>query len=217
MSSPRRPFSPLSSIAVLLMAPALSGCFPNIAAPENSPQPSLIQVHQETKDTAVNTSAGEAEIRAALAPVIDGFNDPSAIYVTVGTDGSAATPAAVRRITAVLTSEGVKPARITVVASAKTPRNFIDVTVSHVVAIPPKCASLVKPSQNDFLEEHTNFAIGCANLSNLAQMLDDPRELTQPAPYPGTLGEPQVNAVHRYNEDKTTPLQRSSSQATSAQ
>lgn len=74
-------------------------------------------------------------------------------------------------------------------------------------AVPPDCATLQQPSRlTDAGFARPGVAFGCATYTNLAIMLARPADLVRPIPYGGADAAIGASAVRRYEEERTTPL-----------
>jgi pilus assembly protein CpaD len=119
--------------------------------------------------------------------------DPSAIYL----DKKRA-----ERLSAALGRQGIKA--IMVFASV-VPQGQMRLTVDQTVVTAPNCPNWSKAPGNDFDNTlHSDF--GCATASNLAAMIDDPRDLAGGRAMGPPRGDAALAAIKRYNTGKVAPL-----------
>ena len=88
-------------------------------------------------------------------------------------------------------------------------------SVKNGAVVPPDCDKMREDSTfNDGpfnLSSRASLAFGCATLNNLARMVDNPRDLVAPRPYPGQSATTAGAAVQRYYDGKVTPFMTSGS------
>lgn len=81
-----------------------------------------------------------------------------------------------------------------------------------VQAVPPDCAKLAVPSGlTDAGVRQPPVAWGCATYTNLAAQIAHPLDLAQPGPLGPADAAVAANAMRRYEQDKVTPLDTTSS------
>lgn len=131
-----------------------------------------------------------------------------ALHATVGGTGNN-----LQRLeaTRMLAEDGIDPANIVLAPAAKgataTGPVIIEVELYSVDA--PPCApwsTIVSAAGNSSAELPD---LGCSNLTNLAAMVSDPRDLMHGSTTPYADGITSAAAVQRYNEDNVKPLPQS--------
>jgi len=106
------------------------------------------------------------------------------------------------RLTAALARQGVK---VAMVFASVVPDGQMRLTVDRTVVSTPNCPNWSKAPGNDFNNTlHSDF--GCANASNLAAMIDDPRDLAGGRTMGPAKGDAALAAMKRYNAGKVAPL-----------
>jgi pilus assembly protein CpaD len=102
------------------------------------------------------------------------------------------------RLTAALGRQSVKTA---FAFEPAVPAGQVRLTVDRVVASVPNCPNWSKAPGNDFGNTmHTDF--GCATANNLAQMVDDPRDLVTGRTMGPEKGDAALEAMHKYRTGK---------------
>jgi type IV pilus biogenesis protein CpaD/CtpE len=82
-------------------------------------------------------------------------------------------------------------------------------------AVAPDCRQLaVRSSLTDGGIRQPSVAWGCATYSNLAAQVSNPRDLQQPGPMGPADAAVAADAMHRYELDKVTPLDKQTSRNT---
>jgi pilus biogenesis lipoprotein CpaD len=82
-------------------------------------------------------------------------------------------------------------------------------------AVPPDCRPLaVRSGLTDGGLRQPSVAWGCATYSNLAAQVANPRDLQQPGPMGPADAAVAADAMHRYELDKVTPLDKQTSRNT---
>jgi pilus assembly protein CpaD len=106
------------------------------------------------------------------------------------------------RLAAALGRQSVKTA---MAFEPAVPAGQIRLTVDHVVASAPNCPNWSKAPGNDFGNTmHSDF--GCASASNLAAMVDDPRDLAGGRTMGPGKGDAALQAMHKYRTGKVASL-----------
>jgi len=106
------------------------------------------------------------------------------------------------RLTAALARQGVK---VAMVFASVVPDGQMRLTVNQTVVSTPNCPNWSKAPGNDFDNTlHSDF--GCATASNLAAMIDDPRDLAGGRAMGLAKGDPALAAIDRYRTGKVAPL-----------
>jgi pilus assembly protein CpaD len=200
------------------MALALAGCAPTTTAPwgidlgdYEGPPSKLIAVDRVTDQQVIRLagrygSVGPVERKrlAAFITAVAG-NRPDSLRVALH---GRATAGQLRAVTNILAAEGVDPEHVRWTGWRAGPAvraGTMMVVVERAVAVAPLCPGATGhiSSPNDNLPEPN---LGCANVSNLAEMVADPHELRQAS---GTIygdGERAANNVLLYRADKSKPL-----------
>ncbi|PXW23177.1 CpaD family pilus assembly lipoprotein [Paraburkholderia caballeronis] len=79
-------------------------------------------------------------------------------------------------------------------------------------AVPPDCRKLAVPAGlTDAGRRRPAVEWGCATYTNLAAQIANPRDLVEPGPLGPADAPVAASAVWRYENDKLTPLDKSSS------
>jgi len=204
----------LTAIAFAGCAPMLlTACFPNQVPVKPLPTVAEIPLSEHMDSVEVSIFATPAQMREQLGQLVVRLGEPPHMLVRVQPHGAdIVATAAAKQAGVVMHDFGVLPSNLVLSPPAAGAAGTLVVTASRMVASAPNCPSMARRSVTTFSFERPIFALGCANLSNLAEMIDDPRDLTDPAPFGGPSGVSEVDAVRRFNENKTTPLNGSSTQ-----
>jgi pilus assembly protein CpaD len=198
-------------IALLVMlAPLLTAALGGCAAPKpmetgpTSEAPNPIRVSHVTSAFTVGYAPGAATpdaketaaLNAFLAQAEASIGDTVVIARPESAHGATSViedKRAARMVTA-LTRQGLKP-RVT--AAATVAEGEMTLTLDRYIALPPDCPNWSKAPGNDFANTlHSDF--GCSTATNLAAMVDRPRDLIEGREMAGAVGDPALAAMHRY-------------------
>ncbi len=80
-------------------------------------------------------------------------------------------------------------------------------------AIPPDCTALSRPSTSLDDDGRKSMEWGCATFTNLANQIANPRDLVAPQPLAPADGAVAASAMQRYETDKVTPLDKTTSRS----
>ncbi|HUK60164.1 MAG TPA: CpaD family pilus assembly lipoprotein [Stellaceae bacterium] len=93
--------------------------------------------------------------------------------------------------------------------------NHVAVLVDRYVAIPPACPDWSDDPAGSHSNSVTSSNYGCATLSNFAQMIANPRDLTTGRQLGPEAGDPAADAVERYRTGAVKPLSSGASSSSS--
>jgi pilus biogenesis lipoprotein CpaD len=198
----------LTAIAFAGFAPLLlTACFPNQVPVKPLPTVAEIPVSEQNDSVELSIFATPAQMRNQLGQLVVRLGQPPRMLVRVQPHGTdAVATAAAKQAATVLHDLGILPSNLAISPPIDGAAGTLGVAASRMVASAPDCPSMARRSVTTFSHERPIFAFGCANLSNLAEMIDDPRDLIDPPPLAVPGGVTEVDAVRRFNENKTTPL-----------
>jgi pilus assembly protein CpaD len=195
---------------LVIVAPLLTAAIGGCAAPKpmetgpTSEAPNPIRVSHVTSAFTVRYAPGAATPDARETAALNAFlaqaeaSVGDAVVIARPNPTHAATNAiedkrAARMVTA-LARQGLKP-RVT--AAATVAEGEMTLTLDRYVAVPPDCPNWSKTPGNDFANTlHSDF--GCSTATNLAAMVDRPRDLIEGRELAGAVGDPALAAMHHY-------------------
>jgi len=196
-------------LPVLLFALLLGACeTPPQELPPPEPVASLQVSHVRVQYSAA-FAPGKADMSQSEAERLETFLDQAGlragdrVYIAVP-NGDPLAAARIGRMASFLAqrnvgAQTVAPPPTGVIA------NHMLVTVDRYVVTPPACPnwsdSPVTPHDNT---PNTNY--GCSTLSNLAEMIDNPRDLEMGRPLDPVDAEPGLHAIERYRTDQVKPF-----------
>jgi pilus assembly protein CpaD len=193
----------------LLLALLLGAC----AAPSDTlppPEPiASLQVEHVRVQYAAAYAPGQSDLAYNEAMRLETFLDQAGlrsadrVYIALP-NGDPLAAARIGKIAALLARRGVGAETIPPPASGVTANHML-VLVDRYVVTPPAC-----PNWSDSPDTpHTNTPnsnFGCATLSNLAQMVDNPRDLIAGRTLGPADADPGLHAIARYRADLVKPL-----------
>ncbi|HLN24714.1 MAG TPA: CpaD family pilus assembly lipoprotein [Patescibacteria group bacterium] len=205
----------LTAIAFAGCAPLLlTACFPNQVPVKPLPTVAEIPVSEHVDSVELSIFATPAQMRSQLGQLVVRLGQPQHMLVRLQPHGDdVVAAAAAKQAGTVMHDLGILPSNLAISPPVEGAAGTLVVTASRMVASAPNCPSMARQSFTTTPSERPIFAFGCANLSNLAEMIDDPRDLIDPAPYAGPRGVTEVDAIRRFNDNKTTPLNVSTTQS----
>lgn len=195
-------------LPVMLLPLALAACFPR---PDYTDLPNVHAIPRSVEeldnvavgDLGAPSAAERAAVGAALAR---GGDSGLRVKVRPSLAASRMPEADIRAQVAAL---GIDPAIAVIEPQGAAPQTilqFLRVTVGT-----PDCATMVTRSEVTKTSGRPKMSFGCATYSNLSRMVTDPADLARGRAYGGESGVPAAQAADRYNQDKVTPLRRTTS------
>lgn len=191
---------PLPLLMPVLCAVMLAGCFPD---PDYSGIPGLSSITVTTRQdrVALDSPPRPDDGRQSQVASFQGSLPKNAvtryqILLPKGTRGTAYRQWAI--------ALGADPAHLSVIETTSVMAPELLITAS--VASPPDCQSMLLDSSRVRKEQRATFAFGCATRTNLAAMVADPADLVAPATFAGPDAKREAAAAQRYWDNKTTPL-----------
>jgi pilus assembly protein CpaD len=171
--------------------------------------PKVLQVERQQLDYEAAFQPGSAVLSPAEAARLDDFLANAAVrpqehvYVAPAANDPLAA-ARVGRVVTILAQRQIGAERVEA-PPAGVASNHLLLIVKHYIVQQPACPDWSGPSFGD----HTNYPasnFGCANMTNLGMMVDDPRDLTIGRAMGPASAEPSLNAIERYRTDTVKPL-----------
>jgi pilus assembly protein CpaD len=202
MMSPRHP-----SLLALFASACLAACSPtasywsDIQSSKQNQVESVRLTHDLRVPASGNLSSTETrELDDFLARHEVNFGDS---VILLASAGRSAAPAA-----DYLRKQGIAAGQASA-GAAEAPAGAVRVVVQRYVVVPPNCPDWSKPATNDYTNvTMSNF--GCANTSNLGQMLANPHDLIQGRASGSADGTVSAAATQRYRAGKVMPLPKES-------
>ncbi len=195
-------------LTMVLAAAALEGC----AAPEADVAPvetaKTIKVDRVRVQLSPAYAPGGTELPVAETRRLESFLDqahvrPNDHVYVAAAPGDRLAAARIRQLGALLMRRGIELE--TVPPPDGIEPNHLALMVDRYVATPPACpdwsGSPMTPHDN---VPGSNF--GCATMNNLAQMVDNPRDLMEGRALGPADAEPASDAVKRYRAGQVKPL-----------
>ena len=209
-SLPRRHLDiALLIIAAPLLSAGLDGCAtpkPLETGPTSEAPTPISESHVALRHTVhyaptagAPNAAETAALNGFLASAGAAIGDLVVIERPVATQAVTIDDNRASRLAAALARQGLK----TVLAPAAVGAGAGEMTVviDRYIAVAPPCPNWSKAPGNDFNNTlHSDF--GCSTATNLAAMIDDPRDLVQGREMGGVVGDPALAAIHHYRGGK---------------
>ena len=187
---------------------ALAGCTPPAsewtpAEAPTAPSTSLMRYHYLAAYPAGGVALSRDGTTALAAFLAEAKAQPGAHLYLVPALGDRLAAARIGHLTQDLGRRGIA-AEALPAASGIAP-NHVLVLVDRYVVTPPACPNWTKsPISDHDNEPASNF--GCATATDLALMIDDPRDLETGRTLDPATGEPAIDPVTRYRAGKVKPL-----------
>jgi pilus assembly protein CpaD len=200
-------------IALAFALIGLAGCAPQPEHWLQGESPKQLQVEHLRMKYVAAFAPGSAELSRAEATRLDAFLDQSGIrrndhlYIEAATDDRMA-GMRIGQLAKALDRRGLGAQTIPTDADAPAPNQLTMLIDRYVVSL-PDCPNWKLPPNDD----HDNAVasnFGCATTTNLGLMIDDPHDLIAGRTPGPAEGDPALNAVSRYRNDKVKPLAGSS-------
>jgi pilus assembly protein CpaD len=194
---------------MLLAATALAGCAAQEMDVAPVETPKTINVERVRVQFSPAFAAGSSELPLAETRRIESFLDQARlrpndrVYVAPAA-GDPLAAARMKKVGALLARRGIGLDQVAPPASGVQP-NHLMLMVDRYTATPPACpdwsGSPATPHDNT---PGANF--GCATMTNLSLMVDNPRDLMIGRELAPADAEPAIDAVKRYRAGQVKPL-----------
>lgn len=198
-----------TAIALALLAPLLGGCFPRRLPTDEMPDTAAIPVSGQRETVNLAVAPIREDTVALLGPAVLTLGDPSRIHVAIRPHGHPLESGRIEQVRQSLASLGIKDGLVIVAPPSDVADGRFEVTLDRWTAGQPNCDALQRPSDMEQNGQRPSMAFGCATVSNLSSMLDDPGDLVQPRTLGPVDATSQVEAVRRYQNNTVTPLNQS--------
>lgn len=198
--------------AAAVIAPLMTGCFPRRLPVTEMPDTAQIPVtgtRQMVVLPAAAPSPKHDDTATLLGSAVLQLGDPHHIHASIQPHGIPIEAGRIEQVRRTLAALGVA-SPVILPATEMGDGNF-DVALDRWTAGKPNCDSLMRTSDLTHNDERPSVAFGCATISNLSSMIDDPGDLVQPHPLAPGDAVSDVQAVHRYEDNKVTPLKSTTS------
>jgi pilus assembly protein CpaD len=199
-----RPTAPL-----LLLALALGACEQQGTTMMPYDMAKTVHVDRVRVQHSLSFAPGSAELRGSEAMALETFIDQSGVkpndrvFLAVPS-GDPLAGARTARIASLLSRRGIDTQEVPAPASGVAP-NHVLVLVDRYIAKAPACPDWSgSPETSHENLPGSNF--GCATTSNLAEMIDNPRDLVRGRSFGPFAAEPTIGAVTRYRTETVKPL-----------
>ncbi len=194
----------------LLVATGIAGCAPETEKWTDGEAPKQLRVEhlrvQFTADFAPGSSAIDSVAKGKLEVFLAQAGIRPNDHVTI--EAAAEDPLAATRINEL--AKELDRHGIGAQVQAATPgdgvaANHLVVVFDRYAMVLPNCPDWTPPPADDHGNDPSrNF--GCANITNLGLMIDNPRDIVAGRTLGPADGEPGLNAIDRYRNDKVKPL-----------
>ena len=187
---------------------ALAGCTPPASEWTSTealtaPRTSLMRYHYLAAYPAGGVELGRDGTTALAAFLAEAKVHPGAHLYLVPAPGDRLAAARIGHLAQDLDRRGITAKALS--AASEVAPNHVLVLVDRYVVTPPPCPNWTKnPISDHDNEPASNF--GCATATDLALMIDDPRDLETGRTLDPATGEPAIAPVTRYRADKVKPL-----------
>jgi pilus assembly protein CpaD len=204
------------SLIPMVVAAALAGCAgqsPDITPSETG---KTLHVDHVRVQYAPSFAPGKVDLSVAEVSRLESFvaqtelrpNDR--VYIATAS-GDPLGAQRVDRIAKLLMRRGIGVQQVTQTEISVEPNHVLMLADRYVVS-PPSCPDW----SDDPATPHTNTPtsnFGCANMSNLANMIDNPRDLVMGRKLENPTGDPALAADQRYRSGLVKPLLANGGQA----
>jgi pilus assembly protein CpaD len=203
-----RPFPFL--LTVLLLGACQT---PTAELPPPEPVASL-QVSHVRVQYAAAYSPGQTDLGQGEATRLETFIDQAGlrsgdkVYVALP-NGDLMAAARIGRMAARLAQRNIGAETVAAPATGLAANHML-VMVDRYVVTPPACPNWSDSPETPH-DNTPNSNYGCATLSNLAEMIDNPRDLEMGRPLGPADAEPGLHAIQRYRSDQVKPFLASGS------
>lgn len=204
-----------TALLTLAVALSLGGC---IQQPEehwtSGETPKKLHVDHLRMKFVAMFAAGSADLSKEEIARLDAFLDQSGVrhndhvYIEASASDRMATTR-IGRLAKELDRRGLGAQTIPAEADGPT-QNQVAMLVDRYVVSLPDCPNWTPPADDDH-GNNVGSNFGCANMTNLGLMIDDPRDLVMGRTPGPSDAEPIINSVARYHNDKVKPLTGGSS------
>lgn len=148
-------------------------------------------------------SAGQrAELERFLADVGAGYGDEA--WIDAGGDSMGAARGSA--VMSTLRRHGIQASSDNLAHGPALEPGEVRLVIGRYMVTPPECPDWRKPSDKDF-HNTPSSNYGCATVTNLGQMVANPRDLLKGRTFGGPDAERAVMAVESYREDNVDTMQ----------
>jgi pilus assembly protein CpaD len=185
--------------------------------PEELPPPepvASLQVSHVRVQYAAAYSPGQTALGQNEATRLEAFLDQAGlrsgdkVYVSLP-NGDLLAAARIGRMAALLAQRNIGAETVAAPATGLAANHML-VMVDRYVVTPPACPNW-SDSPTTPHDNTPNSNYGCATLSNLAEMIDNPRDLEMGRPLGPADADPGLHAIQRYRSDQVKPFLASGS------
>jgi pilus assembly protein CpaD len=194
-------------VICLCLAAALPACTPELSEYTQTEAPKQIHVDFTRVSHVVSFVPGKPELAPGEELRLHAFLGESQVssqdhvYLEAGNDSQLT----VLRIGALAREMDKRGIGARTLPAGLEPADRMKVIVERYVATPPDCPNWTSPAYGTHGNEtHSNY--GCADASNLARMVADPRDLVVGRPMGPPEGDAAIAGITRYRQGKPCPL-----------
>lgn len=191
----------------LSLAAALPACTPETSEYTETEAPKQLHVDYVRLSHVVTFSPGKMELAPGEAEKLNVFLGDSEVG---SQDHVYLEPSNENQLTATRIGEVVREMSKHGVGAQTLPAGLepadrMKIIVERYVVTPPDCPNWTTPGYgNHSNQTHSNY--GCADASNFARMVADPRDLVVGRTMGPGEGDPAIAGLTRYRQGKVTPL-----------
>jgi pilus assembly protein CpaD len=183
------------------------------------PEPvASLQVNHVRVQYAASFLPGKADLSQDEAARFQAFIDQSGlrsgdrVYIALP-NGDLLAASRIGKMASLLAQRNIGAETVTPPSTGLSANHML-VMADRYVVTPPACPNW-SDSPTTPHDNTPNSNYGCATLSNLAEMVDNPRDLDMGRPLGPAYADPGLNAIERYRTDKVKPFLSTGSSQTS--
>jgi pilus assembly protein CpaD len=193
-----------------LLVCALAACDPLVPdTMPTYPQPKTLKVDHVRLEMKPVFAPNSSELAVSETARLETFLNQSGLRANerlfiASSNGDKLAAARVGRIVRILSEHGLGAETITVPAPGVEANHLLLLVDRYVATVPP-CPDFSQPDPNDHLNmTPPNF--GCATVTNLGMMIDDPRDIVMGRTMGPADAEPSTGAFDRYRTGAVKPF-----------
>jgi pilus assembly protein CpaD len=179
------------------------------------PEPvASLQVNHVRVQYAAAYAPGQTDLSSNEATRLEAFIDQAGlrsgdrVFIALP-NGDPLAAARIGRMAGLLAQRNIGAETVAAPASGLAANHML-VMADRYVVTPPACPNWSDSPETPH-DNTPNSNYGCATLSNLAEMVDNPRDLEMGRPLGPMNADPGLNAVERYRTDRVKPFLASGS------